>query len=461
MAAEIQRRYREDGWFLARVLVPPQRIVDGRLRFDVLEGHVSEIEFQGDIGPTEDLIRRYLDKVTAERPLRLATLERALLLARDIPGIDVKGILQPASEVIGASRLVVVATRKRFEGMALVDNIGSSFTGEWEVAARAAMRSFTSLGEEIAITGLVSDPAEGTQSDAKNQKVGMANGSVRVGGLGTYLTGLVSYGDSNPGGIIEEFAYDSKKLLVAFRAVHPIIRARSRNLFVDIGFDYIDSDTKIFEDVPFVEDNLRVLTASVAFDFRDRWRGSSYLSLGLRQGLQAFGATEADDPMASRFDADGGFTSLQFTGSRLQGITDDLALYLLTSAQYAFEPVLSDEEFDVGGIEFGRGYNPKELSGDDGVGLTSELQYTRSSARDWLERWQVFAFYDFGYVRQKANNLLPSASASLASAGAGVRAWLARDLSLELQFAQPLTRASQRADDTKDTEFLLRAIARF
>jgi hemolysin activation/secretion protein len=461
LAAEIQRRYRQDGWFLARVLVPPQRIVDGRVRLDVLEGYVSEIELEGDIGPTEKLVRRYLAKVTSERPLKLATLERALLLAKDIPGIDVKGILQPASETVGSSRLIVVATRSRFEAMALVDNIGSSFTGEWEIAARAAMRSFTSVGEELAITGLISDPAEGAQGNAKNQKVGMVNGSMRVGSSGTYLTGLVSYGDSNPGGIIEEFAYESKKLLVAVKAIHPLIRARGRNLFVDVGFDYIDSETKVFEDVPFVEDHLRVLNASAAFDFRDRWRGSSYLSLGIRQGLAALGATPKDDPFASRFDADGSFTSLQFTGSRLQGITDHWAFYLLTSAQYAFEPVLSDEEFDVGGIDFGRGYNPKELSGDDGVGLTTELQYTRPSPRDWLERWQLFAFYDFGWVRQKSNDLLPEATASLASAGAGVRTWFARDLSLELQLAQPLTRKSQRADDTKDTQLLLRAIARF
>jgi hemolysin activation/secretion protein len=461
IAAELQRRYREDGWFLARVLVPPQRIEGGRLRFEVLEGHISDIELQGDIGPSARLVRAYLDKVTAERPLRLATLERALLLAKDIPGIDVKGILQPADDVVGAARLIVVASRRPFTGLALVDNIGSSFTGEWELAARVAANAHTALGEEIGFTGLISDPANNAFADQNNQKVGMINGSVRVGDLGSYVSGLVSYGDSNPGGIIEEFAYQSKKLLVSFRLVHPIIRARARNLFADIGFDYIDSDTDVFEDVPFVEDRLRVLTASLAFDFRDRFRGSSYLGLGLRHGLDAFDATPAEDPFASRFDADGSFTTMQFTASRLQAITDRWGLYLLTSAQYAFDRVLSDEEFDVGGIDFGRGYNPKELSGDDGIGLTAELQYTKPSQRDWLERWQAFAFYDFGYVRQQANDLLPSASASLASAGAGVRTWFAHDLSLELQVAQPLTRNSQRADDTRDTQLLVRAIARF
>jgi len=461
IAAELQRRYREDGWLLKAWCREHLGSHEIPRRFEVLEGHISDIELQGDIGPSERLVRAYLAKVTAERPLKLATLERALLLAKDIPGIDVKGILQPADDVVGAARLIVVASRQRFSGLALVDNIGSSFTGEWELAARVAANAHTALGEEIGVQLQAEHLVDNAFADQNNQKVGMLNGSVRVGDLGSYVSALVSYGDSNPGGIIEEFAYQSKKLLVSFRVVHPIIRARARNLFADIGFDYIDSDTDVFEDVPFVEDRLRVLTASLAFDFRDRFRGSSYLGLGLRHGLDAFDATPAEDPFASRFDADGSFTTVQFTASRLQAITDRWGLYVLTSAQYAFDRVLSDEEFDVGGIDFGRGYNPKELSGDDGIGLTAELQYTRPSQRDWLERWQAFAFYDFGYVRQQANDLLPSASASLASAGAGVRTWFARDLSLELQVAPPLTRNSQRADDTRDTQLLVRAIARF
>ena len=62
-----------------------------------------------------------------------------------------------------------------------------------------------------------------------------------------------------------------------------------------------------------------------------------------------------------------------------------------------------------------------------------------------LERWQAFGFYDFGKVWDRGSE----PSASLASAGGGLRAWLVRTLSLELLLAKPLTRDSQRADAHK------------
>lgn len=461
LAATVQRRYREEGYFLSRVVVPPQHIAGGRLHIQVLEGYVEAVDIQGDIGPVQRLIESYLAPVTRERPLKLSTLERSLLLAKDVPGIDVKGVLARSESVVGASRLLVTASRDRFDGLALVDNIGSTFTGEWEIAARLGVNSLTRFGENLAFTGLLSDPEKGAGQDTKNQKVAMLSSSARLGRYGTHLTGFVSYGDSNPGGIIEDFDYDSKKLLVSVGAVHPMIRGRSSSLFVSLGFDYIDSDTDIFVDEPFITDRLRVLQLAADYDFRDRWRGSSFVRLAVRRGLEAFGATEAEDEMASRFDASGDFTNVRGTVSRLQAISDRWAVYALVSAQYAFDPVLADEEFDVGGIDFGRGYNPKELSGDSGVGLTTEIQYTRPSSFWFLDRYQLFAFYDFGAVRQKDNDLVSDASASLASAGGGFRGWFAGDISLELQVAKPLTLPSARADDTKEAQLLLRAIAHF
>lgn len=161
LAGEIQRRYRDEGYFLSRAVVPPQRIVDGRMRIQVLEGYVDQVVLEGAVGAVSALIDGYLEPVTAERPLRLGTLERGLLLVNDLPGIDAKGVLQASDEAIGASRLVVVVSRKRFDGLLLLDNIGSTLTGEWEIAVRADANSFTRFGERLGVTGLISDPAGG------------------------------------------------------------------------------------------------------------------------------------------------------------------------------------------------------------------------------------------------------------------------------------------------------------
>lgn len=457
IAAEIQRFYRDDGYFLTRAILPPQAARDGRLRILVLEGYISDFHIQGDVGPVESRLRSYLDHLLQERPLRLATLERYLLLAKDLPGVTVNGVLRPAPDEVGAAQLIVTAERKRFEGLALVDNIGSTFTGEWEIAGSVSSNSATAYGEQITLTGLLSDPAEGISNDSENQKVLQLGGSFRPDDKGTYVNLLASYGDSNPGGLISQFEFDSTKLLVSAVAGYPYIRSRSRNVFGEIGFDYIDSDTDVFGGIKFSRDRLRVLHFSGLTDFRDRWRGANFASLSLRQGLPIFGASESGDEFLSRADGNGDFTSIRAAYTRLQPLVDHFGVFATVEGQYAFNSVLSDEEFDVGGVRFGRGYDPKELSGDSGIGFTGEIQYTRPADTEYLDRYQVFGFYDFGNVWQRGID----ASASLASAGAGVRAWFARDASVALQVAKPLTRDSQRADDSKDAQVLFRASIAF
>jgi hemolysin activation/secretion protein len=456
-AAAIERHYREDGYFLTRVMVPPQVIEGGRVRILVLEGYVSEVTYQGDVGPVQERIASYVDQVLAERPLKLATLERQLLLAKDIPGVTVNGILRPSPEQAGSAQLVVAVERKRFDGLVMIDNIGSTFTGEWEVAGSVAANAFTRYGESIALTALLSDPANGIGNSAQNQYVVQLGGSFRPDARGTYVNLLGSYGDSNPGGLISEFEFESKKLLLTAVGGFPIIRSRDRNLAVEVGFDYIESDTDVFDDIKFSRDRLRVLHLDGRTDFRDGWGGSNSFGLSLRQGLPILNASESGDDYLSRPDGDGVFTTVRAAASRYQPIRGRFGFFGELAGQYAFNNLLSDEEFDVGGVRFGRGYDPKELAGDHGVGFTGELQFTETSGNRFVERYQLFGFYDLGSVWDRGTDL----SASLASSGAGVRAWFARNVSLALEVAKPLTRDSQRADDTKDPQLLLRAFARF
>ncbi|NLI80260.1 MAG: ShlB/FhaC/HecB family hemolysin secretion/activation protein [Deltaproteobacteria bacterium] len=457
VAAEIQRLYRKDGYFLTRIIIPPQTAREGRLTIQVIEGYVSEVKIEGEIGPVRSLVKAYLQHLVHERPLKLKTLERYLLLAKDIPGLDVQGVLRPAPGLVGAAQLVAAVERKRFDALVVAGNMGSTFTGEWEVAGSFTANSFTCLGESVTLSGLLSDPAEGFSGDNENQKVIQFGGTFRPASNGLYFGLSASYGDSNPGDIISRFDFDSKKLLVTALGGYPVIRSRDLNFSVELGFDFINSDTDIFGDLKFSRDRLRVLHLTGIADFRDAWRGNTFLSLGLRQGLPLFDASESGDDLLSRADGTGVCTSLRGELWRLQPIAGHFALFGRFAGQYAFDDLLSDEEFDVGGTRFGRGYDPKELSGDHGVGFTAELQYTRAVEVPVLERFQLFGFYDVGEAWDRGTDF----SASLASAGGGVRLWLARYFSLELQVAKPLTRESDRADGSRDPQVLFRAFARF
>ncbi len=456
MADRVQRLYRDDGYFLTRVIVPAQTVRDGKLRIRVLEGYIAAIEFQDDIGPAQKLVQAYLGPVTAQRPIRLATLERALLLCNDIPGLSVAALLEPSGTELGAADLFITATRTPFDGFATVDNFGDEFTGEWEGAAGVSSNAFTRLGERLSLIGLISEPWV-----SNNEMVGQLSGSWRIGGSGLFFEHLVSYGKSQPGSTIEEFGFDSKELLIGTTAVYPILRTRNLNLWIRAGFDYTDANTDVFGGEKFSRDRLRVVHTGVKSEVRDGWRGFNVGEVAFRQGLPVLNATKSSDDFKSREDGTASSSLIDASISRRQPIYGDFSLYGHAAGQYAFSNLLSEQEFDVGGLAFGRGYNFAELSGDSGVGATVELQYTYRPKRWSVDTVQPFAFYDYGQVWTRDSSSTDQQEGSLSSAGIGVRATAFDMLTIEITVAKPLTRDSQRANGGREPQVLFRAIGRF
>lgn len=464
VAAAIQKRFREDGYFLTRVIVPKQTVRDGVFRLQVIEGFINDIKINGDVGPVRALVRRYLDNVRDRRPLALATLERYLLLCNDIPGITAVGTLQPSPTTVGAAELLVTVGRKPVEGFANVDNYGTEYTGLWEVFASVAGNSFTAVGEQVAVTGLVADPLNVTGQ--RYQWVGQGRASWRVGDSGAFIEALGSYGRSRPGFLVRDFDFDSRTWLATLGAGFPLVRSRDFNLTLRSGIDVINADTDIFDNDKFFRDRIRALRVGGVADFRDAYDGGNTLSAGVRRGLDIAGASGGGDDHTSRPGASNQVSILEAGASRSQPLGEgfalwgkpaSLSLYGAAQGQYAFAPVLAYEEYELGGDRFGRGYDIGELSGDSALGATAELRFTHVLNDAIIPSYQLFGFYDYGRVwnRQTGPNN------DLASAGAGLRATLLNHLSIELIGAKPLTLRSERASFTRAPQVLFRAVGRY
>ena len=92
VADRIEDEYRHAGYPLTRAYVPPQHVNDGIFTIKIVEGYVASVSVEGGTGGARDRIKNYLQPVIGEKPLRLTTLEQALLLANDLPGVTTAGI---------------------------------------------------------------------------------------------------------------------------------------------------------------------------------------------------------------------------------------------------------------------------------------------------------------------------------------------------------------------------------
>lgn len=267
-----------------------------------------------------------------------------------------------------------------------------------------------------------------------------------VGSQGDVLSVLAQHND----GHADTYSFlnaNSSGDTFALRYTRPWIRLRDETLKTSAAFTYYNGTSEYLHDrslPPSSEDRIRALRLGVSYDWLDSGGGKNLVKAELSQGLDVMGASRESRLNPSREEGETDFTKLRLDAQRIQrlsGVADGLNLYVASTAQTAFgQRLLSPEQFGVGGSEFGRGYDPSEITGDSGFAVKTELQYNRiHSLEDHPVPTQYYAFWDFGKVWNQAPSWVRAQS--LASAGVGARVNLFKDAYVSPEVAFPLTRS--------------------
>jgi hemolysin activation/secretion protein len=421
----ITNLYRNRGYFLSRAVAPAQDIEGGVLRVRVIEGYVAAVFFED--ARREQELRRYVRKIAAERPLKLATLERGVLLLNDVPGVGASASIRAQDEEAGAYELIIAVDEQTADGSFFFNNWGTDAVGPLQTWLSGGLNSPMGLGERLQ-AGVFTVP---------NQPGELLYGEIGythpVGRNGTYLsvTGSmtrVNEGDGSP--------IDSTSGRLALRGWHPLIRAQSQNLWLSGGFEYYNLDED-FDDETIARDKLRVLRAGLNYWLADDFRGDTFLAVELSQGLPVMGASRSGSDELTNPGGQSDFTKATLEASREQGLTEEIGVQVAVAGQKSLDRLLSSEQFGYGGSRFGRAYDFAEISGDDGVAGGMELRYGRDVALSWLQGYQLFAASDVGLVW----NDVPGETIvrdSLASVGVGIRLTLPRNLLATVEVATAL-----------------------
>ena len=441
IADAVTAKYRSEGYILSRAVIAAQKISGGIITISIVEGYINQIIIKGDAKKSVDLLRTYSDKIQASRPLNIATLERYLLLANDIPGITAKSVLRPAANMPGAADLVLMITHKPVDGSLSLDNHGSAYVGPYQVSATIAENDLIAGGERTQLSYTLANPLGANQ----RKELGFLRLSHNriVGNEGASVSLSLSHSKSEPGDTLKVQEVKSSSNSLTLGASYPMIRARAENLSLMGGFSYQNSKSDLLG-ARLTDDKLRSVNAGISYDFVGSPGGITLLGATITQGLSILGSTDGNSPNPSRADGRDDFTKIVANISHLQKIGGGFNLLASASGQYSADPLLAAEEFGVGGGGFGRGYDASEITGDKGLAAKLELQYGRKSDLTYLRDYQAYAFYDAGAVWDKG----VSGRDSLASTGIGVRMNLTDSVSGGLELAKPLTRgvATNSAD---------------
>jgi len=424
--------------YIATVQIPPQTITSGELRLEVITARIVEVRIRGDAPPYRNEIAARVERLKSLDPLNERDAERILLLAGDIPGLDVQMSLLPAGtrpgEVIGELNLVY----RPYSVLANVNNLGSRQLGREAAYVRAEVYGLTGAADATYL-------GASTTFDFQEQRVVQIGHLTGLGSGGTNLEGSFLYAWSRPDiGLLD---LRSRSLIGGLSIATPLRRTRRQSIGLVGGFELIEQRTRIHSggaSAALNRDKLRVAFLRAEAGFRD-YRplgGEAWSLLGsleIRQGLDILGATRTGSFSA------GGYTPSRFSGdasalvvrAHLEGVAAIGPIFSIAAqgtGQWANHPLLNFEEFSIGNLTIGRGYDPGSNSADRAIALRGEL---RAKVHDDNKvRVELFGFYDSVWLW----NLDPNAVENgrrLGSWGGGVRALLPGRALLEATYAHP------------------------
>jgi hemolysin activation/secretion protein len=432
IASGISDAYRKAGYHLSRAIIPPQDVQSGELRIQVVEGSISDIRVTG-VDADRFGVRTVLAPILRERPSRLSTVERALLLANDTPGVRVADTaLEEISSATGEFRLIVKAETANIILGAGTDNAGTHAVGPYQAYGGVAFNSYLLPGDMVSLTGSTVPMRGGFD----NMRYGRIGYDVPVAD-GVRLGASASQSKVNPTDATS--LTDTSTITRSYELRGSIVpwATRESSLAFTAALGVIDSTETEVTGVDF-NDHIRTVTFGVNGKFHDTLEGWNFLGAFWRQGLNAMGATPADDPLISRDGATPNFSVLGYSYTRLQKITDAWSIKASFAGQFASGPLMSSQQFFLGGAGFGPGY----FSGDNGYAASAELRFdqnvTDKAVSDYIKAYQIYGFIDGG----EAWNM-HDVKQRLSSAGIGLRLQLPNDTLASVAFAVPVSYSSQ------------------
>jgi hemolysin activation/secretion protein len=429
IAVKVGDVYRAAGFHLSRASVPPQDIAGGTVRIEVTEGSINDLWVKGE-GAERFGIRTLLSPLLAEKPSRLASLERQLMLVNTRPGVRIMDTqLEEIGKASGQFRLVVSVQTWSGYAFAGADNLGSYAVGPWQSYATAAYNSLIAPGDALALN-LATTPGDPRQLRFARlaYDIPVGDDGVRVGASGLHS-------EVWPGDWRRLFSDNTKTDTFELRAsISPLLsQKQTLTLTMAAGFSNVSEHDVLG---PLYSDAIRTFSLNADYRMQDDFGGTNLLTVNWRQGLDVLGASDKSDPWVSVWGASPKFSALNFWFTRYQTLGGAWSVKLASAGQMVSGPMYLSQQFYLGGLAFGRGYGAALVSGDNGVAGSLELRFDQKLNYTYWTGIQLYSFVDSGLVWW--SGLRPSDGTALTSAGGGVRLFLGGDLQADLGIAVPL-----------------------
>lgn len=406
LARQVAGYYHSRGFPFASAFVPPQKISEGLLRIEIVEGRYGKVSSGGEFLPKE--ADPFLAALRPGDVIEAQRLERTMLIVDDLPNIDVAPFVRPGAEY-GTGNLEAVITRSaKYGGEFGLDNVGNRFTGEYRLRYGFNGYSLFRFGDEVRIKLLSSQ--SGTVLGSADYEAPL-NGSGLRGQIGLAHT---SYQLGREYDYLKANGYAD---VLSTRVGYPVVRSQARNLNVSLGGLYKQLRDRVEISGTDQRKKSWAFPLTASFDARDPLMGGgvTFGNVAYTQGQLSLDALQRQAD-ASTARTNGHFHKLNMDLARIQTLPANFSLFVRAAAQHTDQNLDSSEKFAIGGFAGVRAYPTGQGVGDKGWFAQTEL-------RQKVGGLTAFAFYDAGSSTANARPWGGNAAVreNISGSGLGVR----------------------------------------
>lgn len=417
------------------VLLPPQTVSDGVVRFQIVRGHIESVRVVNASQVSDEVIAN----VFATRLKSLQDIERGIALVRQFPGVGTAtATLSLGTEQGGTIVSVRVTPSQRFHAAVMVDNAGSNHAGTQRLGVQMGIDNPFGHGDHLDMLAIGTPTAmQSTAEKGGQTRVARVSYDTLVDNRGTRVGAAYSQVGYRLGGVFDGLGKGNAQVQSLYAST-PLARTASNDLDLTASVEHKNLDDFRFGDLLESRRSGDSASLGITGDATRALRSldmSLHYNLGVRSGDIA--ARDIDRSVEPE-DID----SRQRRYAKLEAGMDTSARlgagWIATAnaqGQWASRSLDGSERLTLGGPGAVRAYDQDVAAVDSGgvasLGASYRLPGVPGVSMD--------AFYDYGRGVLRADAMVRPEGITLQGAGVGL-SWQRPGINAQASYAVPVGR---------------------
>jgi hemolysin activation/secretion protein len=448
--AAVTKLYIDRGYITSGALIPPQKLQDGVVKIQVVEGGLESINVVGTRRLNPNYVRSRLAIATA-KPLNRDRLLEALQLLQLNPLIQNISAELAAGTQPGLNLLEVqISEAKTFTTQIGLDNNRAPSIGSFRRRLQVNQANLSGQGDALNL-GYSNTVGSNGIDLSYTRPINPRNGTLK------FSYGLTASNVVEPPFSRIDIEANSRYYELTYR--QPLLQTPTQEFALGLTATRQESNTSVLE-IPFplspgADDRGRTRITALRF-FQEWTKRNSREVIAARSqfslGLGIFNSTINNEAPDSRF------LSWRGQAQWVRLLAPDTLFLLRTDVQLAGRTLVPLEQFGLGGQESVRGYRQDLLLTDNGALVSAEVRFPIARISKWNTLVQLAPFVDFGSAWSSSGKPNPDPNI-LASAGLGLQMQIGDRLSVRLDYGIPLVSAPSSKRTWQENGFYFSIVA--